>query len=97
MSPSIKQNRNIIVISAIAALITAATSETEASAMWIPDLVFPEIAPAPTAKPDRTVNGSTLLESKASGTRQSTRGTVPKATRKEAPRASVTDAKESRR
>jgi hypothetical protein len=97
MSPNIKHNRSIIVISAVVALITAASLATEASAMWIPDLVFPENASVPIAKPDRTVTGFTLRGSRALGARQTTRGTVPKAARKENPRAPVSNAKEAKR
>ncbi|MEV4610781.1 hypothetical protein MRBLMR1_005919 [Neorhizobium sp. LMR1-1-1.1] len=97
MSPKSMQNRRILVISAVAALLATTATTTEASPTWIPDLVFPETVPAPMAKPERTVTGSTAQDNKTSGARQIGSGTAPKAMRKEPSSALTSKAKEAQR
>lgn len=91
-----KQNRRFLVISAVGALIAATAPTAEAFATWIPDLVFPETAPVPMAKPERTVT-AIPRDNKGPAVRQIGRGTAPKATRKETQRAPVSNAKEAQR
>jgi hypothetical protein len=92
-----KQNRSLLAISALAALIAATAPATEASATWMIDLVFPPTAPVPKPKPDRTVTGSIPQENKTPGARQTGRETVPKASRKGTRRSSVSNVKDAQR
>ncbi len=91
------QNRRLLVVSAVAALVAATAPTAEASPTWIPDLVFPETAPVPMAKPERTVTGSIPRDNKTPGARQIGRGTAPNATRKETQRAPAFNAKEAQK
>lgn len=97
MPDTTKQTRRLLVISAVAAFIAATAPTAEASATWIPDLVFPETAPVPMAKPERAVTGSIPRDNKGPAARQIGHGTAPKATRRETQRAPVSNAKEAQR
>ncbi|TDK31222.1 hypothetical protein E2F50_19920 [Rhizobium deserti] len=58
MSVISKQIRSYLAVSAIAVLIAVTALVASASAMSIPDLVFPETVPVPITKPDHMVAGS---------------------------------------
>lgn len=97
MSPKSMQNRRCFLIAAVVAVIAATTPIANASATWIPDLVFPDTVPVPMAKPERTVTGSISRESRTPGARQNGSGTASKETQKDVRRGSAPGSKEAQR
>ena len=95
MSLRSKQNKRYIAVPAFAALIAVTAPMASPSAMSFPDLVFPEPAPVPTAKPDHLVTGSISRNKKATEVREDDRATASKPARKGTQR--VMNSKEAQR
>lgn len=87
MSPKSKQNRYYLAAPVFAALIAMSTPMATASAVSLPDLVFPETAPVPKAKPDPVVTGSVPRVKKAAGAPENQHAVSPKAVQKGPPRS----------
>jgi hypothetical protein len=95
MSLISKQIRSYLAVPAIAVLIAVTALMASASAMSIPDLVFPETVPVPIAKPDHMVTGSIPRLKKLNEARKGERIPAAKAVPRE--RQRVFNAKESQR
>ncbi len=97
MSPKSMHNRRCLVIAIMATMIATTAPTAKASAIWIPDLVFPETVPVPKVKPDRTVSNSTPRIKRTSDAHNSEHGSTLKETRKGVERGSVSSRKEALR
>ena len=97
MSQKSMHNRRCFVIAAMATVIATTAPTAHASAIWIPDLVFPVTAPVPMAKPDRKVSNSTPRTKRTPDARNSERGSTLKETRKGVEGGSVSNRKEALR
>lgn len=82
MSQNNRQYARYFFTSAIAAVIAATTPTSNASATWIPDLVFPETSPQKKMEPDRAVTGSIPLGKRVPHARHSERNAASGETRK---------------
>lgn len=97
MSQKRIQSTRYLAFAAVASVIATTAPVANASATWIPDLVFPETVPVPTAKPARTAPGSNPRGKNTLRVRQSHRDTAATEKLKVVPHGHVASQKEAQR